>query len=100
MTDQRHMTQGGDFFRGTSPGNKQSVLVKRVMQDGRVVSGLESLHNKVASENQDEDKGTLGSVAGSGERDDMAKESNIVNYGTADGTDSRMRSTMYITGKS
>ena len=30
----------------------------------------------------------------------MARESNIVNYGTAEGTDSRMRSTMYITGKS
>ena len=101
MPDQRHMTQGG-FYRGTSPNNKQSVLVKRVMKDGRVVSGLESLHAKVASENQDEDQGTLGSVAGSAGREDntMARESNIVNYGTADGTDSRMRSTMYITGKS
>ena len=42
--DSRFVTQGpnqGFMSRQSSP-NKQSVLVKRVMQDGRVVSGLDN----------------------------------------------------------
>ena len=43
-----------------SSPNKQSVLVKRVMKDGRVVSGLDSIRDRL-SEPLEEDIGTLGS---------------------------------------
>ena len=56
--------RGRSRSRLSSP-NKQSVLVKRVMQDGRVVSGLGSIRGQ-NSEPLDEDLGTLGSHNGSG----------------------------------
>ena len=73
------------------------------MNDGRVVSGMESGFKQ--DKEMEEDQGTLGSngnvSVGGGAANTMAKESNIVNYGaTNEGSDSRMRSTMYITGKS
>ena len=97
------MTYAGEagFHRVGSP-NKQSVLVKRVLNDGRVVSGMESQYHRGEQKELEEDQGTLasngnGSAAAA---NTAAKESNIVNYATNEGSDSRMRSTMYITGKS
>ena len=94
-TDQRFNNSGTNF----SP-SKQSVLVKRVLRDGRVVSGLDR-HGSHSPQRVnsagvlDDDQGTLGSNGGY----TNARESNIVNYATVEGSDSRMRSTMYVTGK-
>lgn len=72
------------------------------MRDGRVVSGLDSLRGKRNSEPIDEDLGTLGSQnasLGHIGNNTLTRESKAV-YATNDANDSRLRSTMYITGKS
>ena len=80
-------------------GNKQSVLVKRVVRDGVVVSGLENRGPAdgdgppFMNEAHEEDRGTLGSQGAN----TVNRESNIVNYETNEGSVSRLRSTMYIT---
>ena len=71
------------------------------MHDGVVVSGLDEKSyvngkNKTVSDPLDEDQGTLGSQGGN----TAARESNIVNYETNESNAGRLRSTMYITGKS
>lgn len=98
------MTQGANqgFHSRQSSPNKQSVLVKRVMQDGRVVSGLDNPSPDLANEEQDhdEDAGTLASNGEPANKDNMARESNVVNYATNESNESRLRSTIYISGKS
>ena len=76
----RHLTQGGGALSRQSSPNKQSVLVKRVMRDGRVVSGLDSLRGKRNSEPIDEDIGTLGSqnASGAGVANTLTRESKAV----------------------
>ena len=74
------MTLAGDFLASSSK-EKQSVLVKRVFGDGRVVSGLDTYPDR--SELMEEDQGTLGSqMASNGNVEMVARESNIVNYAT------------------
>lgn len=101
IKDMSRTQVNGSFLRGK--GNKQSVLVKRVMKDGRVLSGLDfQADMRLKSDNHEEEKQTLG---GSQERhsieeqNTIRRESNIVNYATNDGSD-RLRSTVYISGKS
>lgn len=89
----------GSFLRGK--GNKQSVLVKRVMKDGRVMSGLDfQADMRMKSDNQEEEKQTLGSQERQfvGQQNTIARESNIVNYATNQGSESRLRSTIYKQG--
>lgn len=88
--DLRNMTQ--ENFGNRENSTKQSVLVKRVNRDGVVVSGLD---RSMADGQNEDDQGTLGSQGGQ----TIAQESNIVNYEVNDGSVSRLRSTMYITGQ-
>jgi len=103
--EQRLMSQGGAQLSRTESPNKQSVLVKRVLRDGRVVSGLDkigsSMRKKQNSEPAEDDLGTLGSqnAASFGNPNTRGRESKAVHH-TVDGNESQMHSTMYITGKS
>ena len=92
LVDHHHQTQQG--FNLDTP-NKQSVLVKRVLGDGRIVSGIEN-YVRSKSDLLDDDQGTLGSNG----FHTIARDSHVVNFATADGSDSRLHSTMYVTGKS
>ena len=82
------------------------MLVKRVMRDGRVVSGLETMRGNRNSVPLGEEAATLaghnGSGGGKNNTTANARESHIVNQGTQHDTSeaNKLRSTMYATGKS